>query len=184
MVDSVVLQVNFNEPLSLLQRMSEDLVYSQLLTRAAQCSNTLEEIAYVAAYVNSAYASTSTRIGKPFNPMLYETFENDRRADPNCGWRLITEQVCAGVFELLARRPASLFPSSGQPSPSHVCYACGAQGLDLLAGVHCSIKVPWPVLGVLSTWHLSFGDACQQELLQLDQSHHHHTQYHCRETVD
>ena len=73
--------------------MSEDLVYSQLLTRAAQCSSTLEEAAYVAAFVNSAYASTVTRIGKPFNPMLYETFECDRRADPDCGWRLIAEQV-------------------------------------------------------------------------------------------
>lgn len=85
--------MNFNEPLSLLQRMSEDLVYANLLTKAAKCSNTMEESAYVAAFINSAYASTTARVGKPFNPLLYETFECDRRADPECGWRIITEQV-------------------------------------------------------------------------------------------
>lgn len=89
----------------MLQRMSEDLVYSNLLTRAAQCSNTMEEAAYVASYINSAYASTTARVGKPFNPMLYETFECDRRAEPEYGWRIIAEQVlyvCTGINDVIA----------------------------------------------------------------------------------
>ena len=77
----------------MLQRMSEDLVHSHLLTKAAQSAHTLEEAGYVAAYVNSAYASTATRVGKPFNPLLFETFELDRRSDPEKGYRLLTEQV-------------------------------------------------------------------------------------------
>lgn len=89
------LQVNFSEPLSMLQRMSEDLAHSGLLTKAALSSNTMEEAAFVAAYINSAYGRTNSRVAKPFNPMLYETFECDRRAEPGYGWRLITEQVCS-----------------------------------------------------------------------------------------
>ena len=87
------MQVNFNEPLSMLQRMSEDMLYSSLLCKAAQCSNTMEEAAHVAAFINSPYAITVARVGKPFNPLLFETFEMDRRNDPQFGWRLFTEQV-------------------------------------------------------------------------------------------
>ena len=77
----------------MLQRISEDMVYSHLLTEGAQCSSTIEESVYVAAFINSAYASTANRTGKPFNPLLYETYECDRRADTEYGWRIINEQV-------------------------------------------------------------------------------------------
>lgn len=86
-------QVNFNEPLSMLQRMLGDIVYSDLLAKAVQSSNTIEEAAYVAAFSNSPYANTIGRTGKPFNPLLFETYECDRRADPKFGWRVISEQV-------------------------------------------------------------------------------------------
>lgn len=75
----------------MLERMTEDLLYSHLLTKAAQCSNTMEEAAYVAAFMCSCYASTAYRVGKPFNPLLYETYECDRRAEH--GWRVFLEQV-------------------------------------------------------------------------------------------
>ena len=97
------LQVNFNEPLSMLQRMSEDLLYSSLLSKAAQASSTMEEAACVAAFINSPYAITtaSARINKPFNPLLYETFELDRRGDPEFGWRIIAEQVSQSIHLLV-----------------------------------------------------------------------------------
>lgn len=85
--------MNFNEPLSMLQRMTEDLLYSSLLSKAVQAPNTMEEAAFVAAFINSPYAITIARVGKPFNPLLFETFELDRREDPDFGWRVITEQV-------------------------------------------------------------------------------------------
>lgn len=84
-------QVNFNEPLSLLQRMMEEIYYSDLLSQAAQTESTLEEISYLAAFVLSAYSHTVFRVGKPFNPLLGETFECDRRAE--LGWRCFMEQV-------------------------------------------------------------------------------------------
>lgn len=42
--------VNFNEPLSVLQRITEDLEYAYLLDRAAEKTDSLEQICYVAAY--------------------------------------------------------------------------------------------------------------------------------------
>ena len=41
-------KVNFNEPLSMLQRMVEDFIYSDILAKAASCDTTLEELTYVA----------------------------------------------------------------------------------------------------------------------------------------
>ena len=84
-------QVNFNEPLSLLQRMMEEIYYADLLSQAAQTESTLDELAYLAAFVLSAYSHTVFRVGKPFNPLLGETYECDRRAE--CGWRCFMEQV-------------------------------------------------------------------------------------------
>lgn len=48
-------------------------------------------MAYVAAFTISSYSTTATRTGKPFNPLLGETFECDRTDD--LGWRAISEQV-------------------------------------------------------------------------------------------
>lgn len=84
-------QVNFNEPLSMLQRLTEDFEYSSILDKAAKCSDPHEQLAYVAAFTVSSYSTTTTRTSKPFNPLLGETFECDRRDD--FGWRAFSEQV-------------------------------------------------------------------------------------------
>lgn len=56
-----------------------------------RCTDQCEQLAYVAAFTISAYSTTSSRTGKPFNPLLGETYECDRRDD--LGWRLVSEQV-------------------------------------------------------------------------------------------
>ncbi|XP_019871821.2 oxysterol-binding protein 1 isoform X2 [Aethina tumida] len=90
-LSKIPMPVNFNEPLSMLQRIAEDFEYSELLDQAAKCADACEQLAYVAAYTISSYSTTSTRSGKPFNPLLGETYEFDRTDD--MGWRLISEQV-------------------------------------------------------------------------------------------
>ena len=69
-------------------------MYVDMLEKAASCDSSLEELAYLAIYSCSVYGTTavSARVGKPFNPMLGETYECDRRAE--CGWRVFMEQVC------------------------------------------------------------------------------------------
>ena len=71
----------------MLQRLVEDFEYSELLDKAAQCSDSCEQLAYVAAFTVSAYATTSIRTAKPFNPLLGETFEFDRTDD--LGWKVL-----------------------------------------------------------------------------------------------
>ena len=75
----------------MLQRMMEHVYYADLLTQASQAPTTLEELPYLAAFVLSAYPHTIYRMAKPFNPLLGETFECDRRAE--VGWRSFMEQV-------------------------------------------------------------------------------------------
>ncbi|XP_041952940.1 oxysterol-binding protein 1 isoform X1 [Alosa sapidissima] len=90
-LSKIPMPVNFNEPISMLQRLSEDLEYSELLDKAAKCQSSLEQLCYVAAFTVSSYSTTVHRTGKPFNPLLGETFELDRRHES--GYRSLCEQV-------------------------------------------------------------------------------------------
>jgi len=87
----IPMPVNFNEPLSMTERLTEELEYSEILDRAASCESSLEQICHIAAFSISCYASTAERTGKPFNPLLGETYECDRSDD--MGWRSLAEQV-------------------------------------------------------------------------------------------
>lgn len=86
----MTLPVTFNEPTSLLQRVAEDLEYSELLDQAATFEDSSLRTLYVAAFTASSYASTTKRVAKPFNPLLGETFEYSR---PDKQYRFFTEQV-------------------------------------------------------------------------------------------
>ncbi|KAL1502089.1 hypothetical protein ABEB36_007286 [Hypothenemus hampei] len=90
-LSKIPMPVNFNEPLSMLQRLTEDYEYADILDKAAKCTDPCEQLAYVAAYTISSYSTTSNRTGKPFNPLLGETYECDRTDD--LGWRCFNEQV-------------------------------------------------------------------------------------------
>jgi hypothetical protein len=86
----MTLPVSFNEPTSLLQRVAEDMEYTDLLDTAAQRTDSTERLLYVAAFAASEYASTTGRVAKPFNPLLAETYEYVR---PDKGFRFFIEQV-------------------------------------------------------------------------------------------
>eukprot|EP00064_Thunnus_orientalis_P006420 superscaffoldBa00000665_g6437 len=90
-LSKIPMPVNFNEPISMLQRLSEDLEYHELLDKASKCQSSLEQMCYVAAFSVSSYSTTVHRTGKPFNPLLGETFELDRRRES--GYRSLCEQV-------------------------------------------------------------------------------------------
>ncbi|TKA78156.1 hypothetical protein B0A49_01943 [Cryomyces minteri] len=86
----MTLPVSFNEPTSLLQRVTEDVEYTDLLETAAERTDPTERMVYVAAFAASEYASTIGRVAKPFNPLLGETYEYAR---PDKGYRFFIEQV-------------------------------------------------------------------------------------------
>ncbi|KAI5810248.1 Oxysterol-binding protein-domain-containing protein [Peziza echinospora] len=86
----MTLPVSFNECTSLLQRVAEDMEYTDLLDTAADRAESTERMVYVAAFAASEYSSTINRIAKPFNPLLGETYEYAR---PDKGFRFFVEQV-------------------------------------------------------------------------------------------
>ncbi|XP_037832327.1 oxysterol-binding protein 2 isoform X2 [Kryptolebias marmoratus] len=90
-LSKIPMPVNFNEPLSMLQRLSEDLEYHELLDKAARCESSLEQMCLVAAFSVSSYSTTVHRTAKPFNPLLGETYELDRLEE--FGYRSLCEQV-------------------------------------------------------------------------------------------
>ncbi|KAJ4288593.1 hypothetical protein N0V90_011830 [Kalmusia sp. IMI 367209] len=86
----MTLPVSFNEPTSLLQRVAEDMEYTDLIDTAAERADSTERLLYIAAFAASEYASTIGRVAKPFNPLLGETYEYAR---PDKGYRFFIEQV-------------------------------------------------------------------------------------------
>lgn len=89
-ITRIPMPVNFCEPLSMLQRLCEDLEYAELLARADAADDALVRIQYVLAFAVSGYASSEARLAKPFNPMLGETFEH---VCPVRGYTYVAEQV-------------------------------------------------------------------------------------------
>uniref|UniRef100_A0A8C5GIE1 Oxysterol-binding protein n=1 Tax=Gouania willdenowi TaxID=441366 RepID=A0A8C5GIE1_GOUWI len=87
----VSMPVALNEPVCLLQRLSEELEYSELLDIANYIDNPYERMVYVATFSHLGYAWASWRFRyKPFNPVLGETYENHRE---DRGFRYVSEQV-------------------------------------------------------------------------------------------
>ncbi|KAJ9585564.1 hypothetical protein L9F63_002640, partial [Diploptera punctata] len=89
-LSQVSMPVALNEPLNMLQRMCEELEYSELLDKAAEVDDPYERMVYIAAFAVSSYGSSYFRAGsKPFNPLLGETYECIRE---DKGFRFIAEQ--------------------------------------------------------------------------------------------
>lgn len=90
-LSKVSMPVELNEPLNTLQRMCEELEYSELLDKAAETEDPFERMALVAAFAVSGYSSTYYRAGsKPFNPLLGESYECIRE---DKGFCFFSEQV-------------------------------------------------------------------------------------------
>ncbi|KAK6622081.1 hypothetical protein RUM44_001888 [Polyplax serrata] len=90
-LSQVSMPVSLNEPLNMLQRLCEELEYSELLDKASELDNAFERMVYVAAFAVSSYGSSFYRAGsKPFNPLLGETYECIRE---DKGFKYIAEQV-------------------------------------------------------------------------------------------
>lgn len=90
-LSQISMPVALNEPLNMLQRLCEELEYSELLDKASELDDPYERMVHIAAFAVSAYASSYSRAGnKPFNPLLGETYECVRE---DKGFRFIAEQV-------------------------------------------------------------------------------------------
>lgn len=91
-LSKISIPVVLNEPISFVQRLAEDIEYCELFDKAANNSDPFERLMYVAAGVVSHYSSTLGRVGKPFNPLLGETYEMVLPTKGD-GMRFVAEQV-------------------------------------------------------------------------------------------
>ncbi|XP_063976836.1 oxysterol-binding protein-related protein 2 [Diachasmimorpha longicaudata] len=106
-LSKITMPVNFNEPLSFLQRVAEYMEYAKLLKLAAAEPTPAGRLQYVAAFAVSALASNWERLGKPFNPLLGETYELERE-----DFRIVCEQVSH-------HPPVSAFHAEGEDFVFH-----------------------------------------------------------------
>jgi len=86
----MAMPVIFNEPLSFLQRLTEYMDYVDLLHLATKIDDPILRLKQIAVFMISCNASTEHRIGKPFNPLLGETYELVR---DDMDFKLVAEQV-------------------------------------------------------------------------------------------
>lgn len=89
-LSKIAMPVIFNEPLSFLQRLTEYMEHTYLIHQANTTTDSVERMKCVAAFAVSAVASQWERTGKPFNPLLGETYELIRE---DLGFRWVSEQV-------------------------------------------------------------------------------------------
>uniref|UniRef100_A0A671YRI7 Oxysterol-binding protein n=1 Tax=Sparus aurata TaxID=8175 RepID=A0A671YRI7_SPAAU len=89
-LSKIAMPVVFNEPLSFLQRLTEYMEHTHLIHQANATTDSVERMKCVAAFAVSAVASQWERTGKPFNPLLGETYELIRE---DLGFRWMSEQV-------------------------------------------------------------------------------------------
>lgn len=86
---SITMPVTFNEPLSFLQRINEQLEYAELLRMSNKCMDQYMRLAFVFGHSYMMFTNTIKRVNKTFNPLLGETYEYI-----NKDMRSIMEQVC------------------------------------------------------------------------------------------
>jgi hypothetical protein len=117
-LSTIAMPVSANEPLSLLQRASEQMEYSELLDAAvAASSENGERILHIAAFAISSFSGARVKeraIRKPFNPMLGETFELVRE---DKGFRFLAEKVCHRPVIMACHAESAKWTFSQSPQP-------------------------------------------------------------------
>ena len=116
---TISMPVSANEPISLLQKLSEQLEYSNLLDEAAnQSSSSLERLLYVAAFAVSSQSSLRVKeraLRKPFNPMLGETFELVRE---DRGFRFMAEKISHRPVRMACQAESEKWSLTQSPLPT------------------------------------------------------------------
>jgi 5-oxoprolinase (ATP-hydrolysing) len=144
-LSTISMPVSANEPISLLQRMAEQLEYANLLDSAAQQSQPQHRLLRVAAFAVSQFSNGRAKeraIRKPFNPLLGETFELVRSEnDVPGGFRLLVEKVAHRPVRL-AMQADSVHWSFGQsPAPTQKFWGKSAE-LTTDGRVRVSLRLP------------------------------------------
>ena len=120
--------VTANEPLSLLQRASEQLEYSDLLDTAATTpDSSTERLLYISAFAISALSNSRVKdraMRKPFNPMLGETFELVRE---DRGFRFLAEKISHHPVRMACQAESEHWTFTQPPMPTQKFWGKSAE---------------------------------------------------------
>lgn len=85
--------VVFNEPLTMLQRGCEGVQYTHYLELADRSNDPAERMELICAFVVAGLSANCHRIIKPFNPLLYETYEYNHELEDGSHVKAMAQQV-------------------------------------------------------------------------------------------
>ena len=126
-LSTIAMPVSANEPISLLQRISELLGYTMLLDTACSTKSSPDRLIYVTAFAISQLSSTRVKeraIRKPFNPMLGETFElvrEDRK------FRFLAEKISHRPVRLACQAESDDWSLTHSPLPTQKFWGKSAE---------------------------------------------------------
>ncbi|KAH8685669.1 oxysterol-binding protein [Tricladium varicosporioides] len=130
-LSTISMPVSANEPLSLLQRVAEQLEYAQMLDTAASHKSPNHRLLHVTAFAVSQFSINRAKeraIRKPFNPMLGETFELIRtEKEVPGGFRLIVEKVSHRPVRMACQADAANWSFSQSPAPDQKFWGKSAE---------------------------------------------------------
>lgn len=144
-LSTITMPVSANEPLSLLQRVAEQLEYAQLLDAAAAQKTPAQRLLRVAAFAVSQFSNSRCReraIRKPFNPMLGETFELVRSAkEVPGGFRLLVEKVSHRPVRMACQADSAHWSFSQSPAPTQKFWGKSAE-LTTEGRIRIALRLP------------------------------------------
>ncbi|CAL3967192.1 unnamed protein product [Diplocarpon coronariae] len=121
-LSTISMPVSANEPLSLLQRVAEQLEYARMLDTAASHPAPLQRLLHVAAFAVSQFSTNRAKeraIRKPFNPMLGETFELVRsEGEVPGGFRFLVEKVSHRPVRMACQADSARWSFTQSPAPT------------------------------------------------------------------
>lgn len=85
--------VILNEPLTFLQRACEVIQYCDLLQKADAEDDPIARMELVCAFICAGLSSNALRLAKPFNPLLYETFQYEHKLNDGSVVKAFVQQV-------------------------------------------------------------------------------------------
>ncbi|KAG5929002.1 hypothetical protein E4U42_007499 [Claviceps africana] len=130
-LSTISMPVSANEPISLLQKVAEQLEYVQLLDKASRQKSATERLLFVSAFAVSQFSGSRAKeraIRKPFNPLLGETFELVRTSnDVPGGFRLLVEKVQHRPVRLAMQADSAAWSFSQSPAPGQKFWGKSAE---------------------------------------------------------
>ncbi|KAH7419902.1 Oxysterol-binding protein-domain-containing protein [Cadophora sp. MPI-SDFR-AT-0126] len=130
-LSTISMPVSANEPLSLLQRVAEQLEYAHILNTAASQNVPMQRLLHVTAFAVSQFSTNRAKeraIRKPFNPMLGETYELVRsESDVPGGFRMLVEKVSHRPVRMACQADSTRWSFSQSPAPTQKFWGKSAE---------------------------------------------------------